>query len=122
MSQLAVIPGREGECLKKIQWLCDEFDRSKYGQALAEQLAAHSARFLRSEDSSSNAAPESESRSMGLGRVGRSWSVASQDSYKVCYAAVQGATHSPTKGMPLPLQLDIQWKLRKNVRVQQNFG
>nr|CAD7570025.1 unnamed protein product [Timema californicum] len=33
-SQLAVVPGKEMESQRKIQWLCDEFDRSRYGQEL----------------------------------------------------------------------------------------
>lgn len=77
VSQLAVIPGREGECMKKVQWLCDEFDNSKYGQALSDQLAAHTGRFLRSDDAS-----ETSSQGHSLTRVGRTWSVASHDSYE----------------------------------------
>ncbi|XP_034253077.1 protein scarlet-like [Thrips palmi] len=81
VSQLAIIPGREGECLKKVQWLCDEFDNSKYGQALSDQLAAHTGRFLRSE---SHEADSDRADGLGhsLSRVGRSWSVASCDSYE----------------------------------------
>ena len=78
VSQLAVIPGREGECMKKVQWLCDEFDNSKYGQALSDQLAAHTGRFLRSDDAS-----ETSSQGHSLTRVGRTWPVASHDSYEV---------------------------------------
>lgn len=86
VSQLAVIPGREGECLKKVQWLCDEFDNSKYGQALSDQLAAHTGRFLRS-DSTETASGLGQAQGLGhslsrVGRAGRTWSVASEDSYE----------------------------------------
>lgn len=80
VSQLAVIPGQEGQCLKKIQWLCDEFDNSKYGQALSDELAAHTGRFLQRMRAESDTSSEA---GLGLGKVGRSWSVASIDSYEV---------------------------------------
>nr|CAD7463729.1 unnamed protein product [Timema tahoe] len=35
-SQLAVVPGKEVESHRKIQWLCDEFDSSRYGQELVK--------------------------------------------------------------------------------------
>ncbi|XP_052129379.1 protein scarlet-like [Frankliniella occidentalis] len=80
VSQLAVVPGQEGQCLKKIQWLCDEFDNSKYGQALSDELAAHTGRFLQACETSS---ASSSSSALGLGKVGRrTWSVASHDSWQ----------------------------------------
>ncbi|XP_063219154.1 protein scarlet-like isoform X2 [Bacillus rossius redtenbacheri] len=39
ISQLAVVPSREEESHRKIQWLCDEFENSHYGQELTRQMA-----------------------------------------------------------------------------------
>nr|WOD55115.1 ABCG transpoter Redboy [Hymenopus coronatus] len=39
VSQLAVHPGREEQCHRKIEWLCDQFISSAYGGELMEQVA-----------------------------------------------------------------------------------
>ncbi|XP_068085595.1 protein scarlet-like [Anabrus simplex] len=39
ISQLAVRPGKEEECTRKIQWICDEFESSPYSHELEEQLS-----------------------------------------------------------------------------------
>ncbi|XP_047115879.1 protein scarlet-like [Schistocerca piceifrons] len=40
VSQLAIVPGKEAECSRKIEWLCDEFEKSPYSKYIADQIAS----------------------------------------------------------------------------------